>query len=88
VVALRATGRLVPAFRRGMSLPYGVRAELLQQFNNNSVGKAHARAAGRAFRSAAGGERRVPADRCRSARDRQARPRLPAGHEPALRGEG
>ena len=23
VVALRATGRLVPAFRRGMSLPYG-----------------------------------------------------------------
>ena len=30
VVALRATGRLVPAFRRGMSLPYGVRAELLQ----------------------------------------------------------
>ncbi|MBR6414410.1 MAG: hypothetical protein IKS21_07360, partial [Oscillospiraceae bacterium] len=59
VVALRATGRLVPAFRRGMSLPYGVRAELLQQINNNSVGKAHARAAGRAFRSAAGGERRV-----------------------------
>ena len=29
VVALRATGRLVPAFRRGMSLPYGARAELL-----------------------------------------------------------
>ena len=29
VVALRATGRLVPAFRRGMSLPYGVRAVLL-----------------------------------------------------------
>ena len=23
VVALRATGRLVPAFQRGMSLPYG-----------------------------------------------------------------
>ena len=31
VVALRATGRLVPAFRRGMSLPYGVRAELLRR---------------------------------------------------------
>ena len=30
VVALRATGRLVPAFRRGMSLPYGGGAELLQ----------------------------------------------------------
>ena len=29
VVALRATGRLVPAFRRDMRLPYGVRAELL-----------------------------------------------------------
>ena len=29
VVALRATGRLVPAFRRGMSLPYGTGAELL-----------------------------------------------------------
>ena len=30
VVALRATGRLVPAFRRGMSLPYGTGAELLR----------------------------------------------------------
>ena len=30
IVALRATGRLVPAFRRGMRLPYGVRAELLR----------------------------------------------------------
>ena len=30
VVALRVTGRLVPAFRRGMRLPYGVRAELLR----------------------------------------------------------
>ena len=29
VVALRATGGLVPAFQRGMRLPYGVRAELL-----------------------------------------------------------
>ena len=28
VVALRATGRLVPAFRRGMSLPYGTGADL------------------------------------------------------------
>ena len=30
VVALRATGRLVPAFRRGMSLPYGTGDELLR----------------------------------------------------------
>ena len=33
VVALRATGRLVPAFRRGMSLPYGTGAELLRGAN-------------------------------------------------------
>ncbi|MBR6413098.1 MAG: hypothetical protein IKS21_00620 [Oscillospiraceae bacterium] len=31
VVALRATGRLVPAFRRGMSLPYGTGTELFRR---------------------------------------------------------
>ena len=35
VVALRATGRLAPAFRRGMSLPYGARAELLPTSKNH-----------------------------------------------------
>ena len=42
VVALRATGRLVPALRRGMSLPYGVRTELLPGRNiRKAVGRAY-----------------------------------------------
>ena len=35
VVALRATGRLVPAFQWGMSLPYGTGAELLRRTSNS-----------------------------------------------------
>ena len=36
VVALRATGRLIPAFRRGMCLPYRTGAELLQNGTNSA----------------------------------------------------
>ena len=46
---------------------------------HGTVGKAHAREAGRAFRSATGGERYADARRDRPAGDGPARPRLLGG---------